>query len=600
MVAKHRTQIIVFSLAVLVAAIARLWAQASVLPLLRGPNGYVLFDPDSYMRWHLAERAVRGEGVRIRWIPEDNAPRGRINEWTMPMTVVGVTVVRVGGLLCGWTQDQALQRGKMVVGPLFGLLTLVALAALGWKASPALGLLWVVAFPVLGSVERSGFGNTDHHTLHGLLFVLMVAGVLAWAGNPTRIGGVIVGTAGGLALWSGGTELLTIWGLVAALAVKEALARDDSAGFWRGWWLSGLMVTLGGLLLEFWPHPFHDRLEFLSIWHVGLWAILGGLLEYLRATQKPAAQRLGVLVAVLLALATAGGLRHFDWAHLHVYQDARLQSQTAMVVESQSFGQFGIGQSLVEAVWQYGALPLCLLVVPRVWRSLSGRERWLLVVTGVFLLLTFDQKRWSDFLVVSLAMTGGLIVQRLWPGRTLLCVAVLLVATAFPWWRTLQTAEQVKRTVRQGVLSGPFATTFGLEAVSECFGRLAPGAIVLAPWDQAAVLSGMGQVRIVGSAAWSNLDGLADAYTLFTTIDESEFWKVAGARRIEFMLVRDPGGLASDIALSIIARYGERPTAQRIEQTVLWKLAGGNALQTVECPELKRLQPGWRILKLKS
>jgi len=52
-----------------------------VLPMLRAPDGhYVLADPDSYMHWRLVTRALNGEGVRIRWMNEDNAPFGRMNE----------------------------------------------------------------------------------------------------------------------------------------------------------------------------------------------------------------------------------------------------------------------------------------------------------------------------------------------------------------------------------------------------------------------------------------------------------------------------------------------------------------------------------------
>src|SRR5258707_1257021 len=85
---------ILFVLLVIVGGIF-LWAQSISLPILRGPHGYVLLEPDSYMHWHLVRRALAGEGVRIRWMNEDNAPYGRLNEWTSPTTILGVTLTRM-------------------------------------------------------------------------------------------------------------------------------------------------------------------------------------------------------------------------------------------------------------------------------------------------------------------------------------------------------------------------------------------------------------------------------------------------------------------------------------------------------------------------
>ena len=73
--------------AFIVAATAFIWFRALQLPLLRAPDGhYVLTDPDSFVRWRLVEHALGGEGVRMHWIDEENAPYGHINAWTSPMT----------------------------------------------------------------------------------------------------------------------------------------------------------------------------------------------------------------------------------------------------------------------------------------------------------------------------------------------------------------------------------------------------------------------------------------------------------------------------------------------------------------------------------
>ena len=111
-----------------------LWVQSIQLPILRGPPGYVLLEPDSYMHWHLVRRALAGEGVRIRWMNEDNAPYGRLNEWTSPTTILGVTLTRMIEILGGEPREQALRMASHWMGPLLGLLSILALGLLGRRA----------------------------------------------------------------------------------------------------------------------------------------------------------------------------------------------------------------------------------------------------------------------------------------------------------------------------------------------------------------------------------------------------------------------------------------------------------------------------------
>src|SRR5579862_6889538 len=138
----------------IVCAFAFIWARSVVLPMLRGPDGhYALTDPDSYMRWRLVERALNGEGVRIHWINEDNAPYGRTNEWTSPMTILGVGLVRVGEGLGRMPPAQALEWGGLWIGPLVGLLSVAALGWLGWRTGGwSLAACWMLAWPVLEDV----------------------------------------------------------------------------------------------------------------------------------------------------------------------------------------------------------------------------------------------------------------------------------------------------------------------------------------------------------------------------------------------------------------------------------------------------------------
>ena len=144
-------------------------------------------------------------------------------------------------------------------------------------------------------------------------------------------------------------------------------------------------------------------------------------------------------------------------------------------------------------------------------------------------------------------------------------------------------------------MRGPNRTTVALEEVSDCFGQLAPGAVVLAPWDQSGVLAGLGNVRVIGSGYWSNLDGLFADYELFTTASVERFQAVVRERQIQFLLVRRPNELYGDIVVSFVTLLGRIPTEGEVEHTALWKAANDPHARLVFCPELRS---GWRIIQL--
>ena len=115
-----------------------------------------------------------------------------------------------------------------------------------------------------------------------------------------------MGLASALIIWSAGSEPLPVCLLVLCLAVYElgwGAADEACMGFWRYWWVSGFLGTLFAWLFEFWPHVFHGRLEFISVWSVVLWATVGGLLELVRRSHI--SRRLKLL-AVAAAVGVAG------------------------------------------------------------------------------------------------------------------------------------------------------------------------------------------------------------------------------------------------------------------------------------------------------
>jgi hypothetical protein len=575
----------------LVVSLAYVGVRAVELPMLRAPDGqYVLADPDSFMRWRLVTRAIDGEGVRIHWMNEDNAPQGRMNEWTSPMTILGVTVVRLAETFGGMSREAALEWVGMWLGPVVGLLSLAALGWFGWRAGGwALAACWMVAWPALEDVILfNRFGNTDHHSLHQLLFICMVGGCFAWARKPTGAGGVFVGIASAAAMWSAGTEMLPAWLAVAGLAAYEA----ERSAFWRGWWIAGLAGTTAAWLFEFWPHVFHGRLEFISVWHVVLWLAGGAALEWRVRTKRwwP------VAVAGALMVLAAGAVRGFDWSHLHVMQDERLQRQIAITQEYESIAKRGMDYFLHLAWTKYGLLPLLLLVFADKAAALDRRTRWLGVVAGIFFLLTLYQSRWVDFFVAVLVMIAGVSIRSFWPNRTWASVCVILVATLPSWFLNAQVAKSVK-LVGGNSMRGPHVETFALRAASECLsGATKP--VVLAAWDEGAILAGMGNVRVVGSQYWSNLDGLMSTHELFTTTSPERFWELVRQRGIEFLIVPASDRLERAVLESFVAFHGRAPAHNEVLGAVIWQITNSDRYPVLPCPELTRLNPQWKIVRL--
>jgi hypothetical protein len=588
----------------ILCGLAYFWARSVVLPMLRGPDGhYTLADPDSFMRWRLVERALQGEAVRIRWINEDNAPYGRMNEWTSPMTILGVGFVRAIEKLGGVRPAQALEWGGLWIGPVVGFLSLTALGWLGWRAGGwSMAACWMVAWPVLEDViQMTRCGHTDHDSLHQLLFICMIGGCLAYARRPSALGGALIGLASAVAMWSAGVESLVAWSLIAGLGVYEAgwLARDDKrAGFWRGWWIAGFVGTIAAWLLEFWPRVFHGRLELISVWHAVLWGVSGTLLECLGQRQTPERRKLLLVVAATGCIViAAGATRGFDWQHLHILQDKRERQLTAGVSETQPFATGGFEVALKKAWWKYGLLPLGSLGLAYRFSSVGLRTRWLAVVLVVFLALMLWQMRWLVFFAPALVMTAGISVRHCWPERPWAGVGWIVLATLPPWFLAAKIHHNVN-LVRGDSTRGPYVEMFALRAASDCLGQEAPGSIVLAAWDQGGVLAGLGKVRVIGSAYWSNLDGLTDTHTLFTTHSESRFFELARNRRVDFVLIPSPGRLERAVWQSWVALHGRPPTRAEAFGAYIWRVASNRELGTVPCQKLSSLEPDWRIVRL--
>jgi len=595
---------ILFLLLLFVAAtIAYFWARNIQVPLLRAPDGhYVLVDSDSMMRWRLVERALDGDGARIHWLPEINAPYGTLNPWTAPMTTLGVGMVRVGEFVGGMPRARALEWAGLWLGPIVGLAGMIALGLLGLRAGGwLLAACWIVAWPVLVDVMViTAFGNTDHHSLHQLLFICIVGGCLAWRQKPTTAGGVFVGIATALAIWSAGSEMMPACGLVGGLALYELgwqTADEGHKQFWRGWWISGLVGTLIAWLFEFWPHLFSQHLELISAWHVALWLIGGGLLELVsRSPISKSWKLLAILLAAGLSVVTAAAMKGFDWHHLHVMQDVRLKRLMSVTVECMPYPT-NLSQALQHGYIDFGFLPFVSLGLIFTFKKIDRRVRWVLLVALSYLLLTFCQVRWMDFFIPVLVMTAGLAVTHLWANSPEFCLAGMVVAT-FPAWMINLRVNHSMKLIGGDSLRGPQVETFALEAVSDCLGSTVRHPIVLAPWDEASFLAPMGKVRVVGTGFWCNLDGINDTGEMLTTASADRFWELQRKRNVEFLLVRSQASLEEDMRLAFVALTGQEPSQTDIAAAYVWQLLKDDRFPTVTCKEMAQFEPSWRIIRL--
>jgi hypothetical protein len=583
------------------------------------------------------------EGVcRIRWINDDDAPTGRMNEWTSPMVILGKTAMTVVRMATGWPRQRADDFCRVWLGPAVALATLAVVAGMGRAAGGwALAGCWAIAWPVpYMIVGMTCCGNVNHQGFHLFLFALCaglcIAGREQARRSPNGSAGAMrwgaaLGLANAVAIWAAASELLPICVLTALLAAWDC-AHDDAnrqlRRFWRGWWIYGLLGTAAALLFEFGPGSppggpglLHNHLEFISIWDVGLWVLAAIGVEWLRRWRISAPWRFGAWGAgsVILALVSAAALRHFMFFNLHVVQDPRF---TQLVFAVSEFQPFFSAQTAGLA--EFGLLPLVLLLLIRRRASAQNpapRNRrttwaWLGVLTAVFLLLTLYEYRWAAYFATALVMLAGYAAAHRWPRRPIVALGIIAVAVAPIWVDIFLAAKNA--SLHGDLWQGPYVSHLGLEMagrdISAALGSVPPGPItanqhgsledrrpiVLTSWTWGGYLAGDGYVRVVGSQYWSNLDGYEDTLRLFSTTSDEEFYRLCERRQISLALIPDPRTMIFTIAQACAARSGIWPKQERVFATALWRLASDPTTPTVPSPHMSQVEPQWRIVQIST
>ena len=614
-------RVILVALVVAITLAAYLGVCYMRVPFLRGHYGYILPDPDSNFRWRMVTQAVRGESTRpptsltaqdapLGWMDTDNAPFGRPNEWTKPMTAIGVAAVWATEQVTGSQTPVALEITPMWLGPAVGVAIGLALLVMGWRlAGCAVGLAWLVAWPALSDLLMATEpGIVDHHGFHCLLVVLIYGGLLV-ARRRWRPGGAIfVGLTCAMGIWSGATEFLPLLVPVVFLAIWDVIkppATDDAdlvRAFWKRWWIAGLLGTAAAMLLQFGPEGvLHTQLEFLSIWHVAFWAVLGVSLVVLSHAKRLAlAIPVTLIVAAGVLIALAGALKGFDFTRLHTVQDDVVRRFMSMVAETQPVR--GFKKSLTTAFYKFGLLPLGLLLAARMLVNLNRGERFLFLSALFFGELALWQGRWSVFFAPLAIMTAGLMVSKLIPRpRWTWAVPIVLLLAVLPTWREQYLFYRAARDSQwQSILGDPTRRQMlARDTIAHDIARFTGGrrAVVLAPAQFNPYLGGTdGAVGVIGSCYWTNKQGLLTMWEMLTTTDDQRFRELLNERRVSFILDAGPRRMTEELYLAYVGLHGwdlkdpgvRERILQEIPRTSFWRFVYTRETGFAESPRMDR------------
>jgi hypothetical protein len=444
----------------------------------------------------------------------------------------------------------------------------------------------------------TGIGNVDHHAFHLLLLILIVGTALLARPRWSTRSGVLLGLLCGLAMWSGSAEFIVLLVPVAILAVVDVVKADGPkpAAFWRVWWMTATLATAAALAWEFWPEPFHSNLEFLSIWHVAVWLVGGISLELLGRFKPRWYVCLGGMVAAAgLLVLIAGAIKGFDFARLHILQDARARRIMAFTEELQP-----VGDKALMGAWQaHGLLLLGLAFAAWSLRQMPRGERFLVLATLFVGEMALWQARWTGFFVALLVLTTAVGLRYLVGRARWLIPVAMVLATIGPWtlaWRSFQTAKASHWD--PGL--GPYGRQLAADEIAQ--NLLAEGRrpVVLAPTELSMYLVGTGNVRVIGSAFWSNTDGLYDHYEFYTTTDDRRFSQLLRERGVNVVVFNGIEGVRYSIQLAYAILHNRAIGQEETEQTSLARFLRaalqGNQMRHFATPRLQQLTGDWRLV----
>ena len=388
--------------------------------------GVSFLETDAWYHVRLTENQVRNFPWRVTRDPYA-APGGQFVP-VAPLfdTLTSAAVVAVYGRDA--TSDQV-ERTAAVMPPIYGVLTIIAVAALARRLfDPRAGLIAAALLAILPGhfMDRTMLGFVDHHALEALLAICVLL-AFAWARDTTTVIPPIVAglTLGAYLLaWGSGAFLvatLALW-LVACvpLAARAADLRRpaDTAAI-----ASVIALALVAIFQDPAMHRYGTQVLGLSAL-----AVMAVAVSLASSRPLPLAPRRAVVAAVVIvALVTATTIAVFarDLVVQVIIDVGRLAPDPSRmgVLEARPLFLYSGNWNWAQP-WLFfrtGFFIGVIALVPfaiRVWRTRSPSELLILVFTVATLVATIGQNRFGYYFITACAVLGGWLAMGLldWSG----------------------------------------------------------------------------------------------------------------------------------------------------------------------------------------
>jgi len=405
---------------------------------------------DGYLWTRNAQYMYENGIARLRWVPFDNAPKGREVHWHSGLGWMLIAQ----GYLYHWVYGAPVTEGIERTAPGVNLLPLLAcLVFFSWvtarRMGPWAGVL--VAFCMIAAsvfFENFMFGNPDHHGLFdlgalGCLLMPLIAG-LGWLRQPgatvqsdaaiclyehayeARRWFIVSAVFGAYGLWVSATFQAMVLALTApavfaanAFFMYGSRGKDDGIRYdptlWRVWGIAGAISSLFFFVLEYCPSHMSMRLEVNHPLYAISWLGGGELIcqltrwqvhrTFFRTWRDVVLPPLALVAAMALPIGVwIGGPDWYTPSHPFMWRLHRYIEEFAPLWWRAEFFQ------PVTALQVFGIFPLLPLLAAGLccWRSVYKIERALLTfatIPGVFCMgFAVYQGRWYQAGMIGLLL----------------------------------------------------------------------------------------------------------------------------------------------------------------------------------------------------
>jgi hypothetical protein len=544
-------------------------------------------DPDSACWLVYAHTLVERGEIRLRTSPIGNAPEGRPMLWAH---LYLWWVIGLGGIAALFDHSSwidGINKAIFWSNPLAFVLFATAWLALVRKHAGALasavGLLFLCASPAISA--DFGWWHPDHHGFHlaAMLGALTAAviGIKSLLEGDTNSGGrllVTAGIVGGIGLWIGATQQVTVVAAIGSVGLAGALwiPRDRLAAWdssWMRWAMAGALTSLFGFAVEFAPDLSDARLEvnhpvFAAAWFGGGLLIRGICRRRIGATGLSYALAGCLLLAALPTTVFAAPLSQYSLRDPVVLRCHELISEFRpgwkVYHVADAMREFGLGLFLIPAgIW--------LLWSRRRDHALRYSLGLALLAALGFGLLTVLQLRWASFFEACLVLIGvwlcryaGLLpfARRGLGSVVALCVGLSIFQMCSEVIMRVRAPRGIRRDFLTSIGTRDLAVKLRRENGTQPVNVI--GDSVLAPG-----LYAYGGVGAITALYWEDASGIHAAAEILTMQDDAEAERAVRARQVTHLVLE--ASPETVMGPRWIALGSRDPAASR--HSLAWKLA---------------------------